>query len=175
MRGGGRVRARLQQEFLRTGRAEVCFSEAGECRRNTATRRREIVEKLQIELACDLKKPLFVHERDAHDDLLQILNEYKNDLPPVLIHCFTGTVEQAVTYLSRGFYIGLTGTRAVFMGNDLIFVRVTFRTIFEDKLSVFKCVTLIVARRAGKETNIIHKINCNTQSRCSTTHSYTDT
>lgn len=64
---------------------------------------------LQIELACKLKKPLFVHERDAHEDLLEILDEYKNDLPPVLVHCFTGTTEHAINYLEKGFYIGLTG------------------------------------------------------------------
>lgn len=63
----------------------------------------------QIELACELRKPLFVHERDAHDDLLEILTSYENRLPPVLIHCFTGTCEQAETYLSKGFYLGLTG------------------------------------------------------------------
>jgi len=62
-----------------------------------------------IELACNLKKPLFVHEREAHDDLLEILNQYSEKLPPVLIHCFTGTCEQAVRYLEKGFYIGLTG------------------------------------------------------------------
>ncbi|XP_022911823.1 3'-5' ssDNA/RNA exonuclease TatD [Onthophagus taurus] len=69
----------------------------------------KFVFRKQIELACKLKKPLFVHERDAHDDLLKILNDYKSDLPAVLVHCFTGTVEQALNYLDRGYYIGLTG------------------------------------------------------------------
>lgn len=55
-----------------------------------------------------MKKPLFIHERDAHEDLLEILNAYK-ELPPVVVHCFTGTAEQALTYLDKGFYIGLTG------------------------------------------------------------------
>ncbi|KAF2897755.1 hypothetical protein ILUMI_08418 [Ignelater luminosus] len=63
----------------------------------------------QISLACELHKPLFVHEREAHEDLLEILGQYKDRLPPVVIHCFTGTTEQAVTYLDQGFYIGLTG------------------------------------------------------------------
>lgn len=65
----------------------------------------------QIALACELQKPLFVHERDAYDDLLNILEQYKDRLPPVVIHCFTGTTEHALGYLERGFYIGLTGTK----------------------------------------------------------------
>jgi TatD DNase family protein len=69
---------------------------------------RQVFRK-HIELAIEINKPLFVHERDGHDDLLEILDQYKGRLPPVLIHCFTGTAEQALTYLSRGFYIGLTG------------------------------------------------------------------
>jgi TatD DNase family protein len=68
-----------------------------------------VITFFQIELAIEINKPLFVHERDGHDDLLEILDQYKGRLPPVLIHCFTGTAEQALTYLSRGFYIGLTG------------------------------------------------------------------
>lgn len=63
-----------------------------------------------VKLACDIKKPLFVHEREAHEDLVAILNKYSSQLPPVVIHCFTGTAEEALAYISMGFYIGLTGT-----------------------------------------------------------------
>lgn len=62
-------------------------------------------------MACELQKPLYIHERDAHEELLELLRPYeeRGTLPPVLIHCFTGTEEQAKTYLNHGFYIGLTG------------------------------------------------------------------
>lgn len=69
--------------------------------------------EFQIELAIELDKPLFVHERDAHDDLITILDQFKTKLPAVLIHCFTGTAQQALAYLDKGFYIGLTGRYAV--------------------------------------------------------------
>lgn len=68
----------------------------------------EVFEK-QVRLAVELKKPLFVHERDAHEDLLTVLNKFKGTLPPTVIHCFTGTIAQAKTYIDLGFYIGLTG------------------------------------------------------------------
>lgn len=69
----------------------------------------------QVQLACQLQLPLFVHEREAHHDLLKILDDVNDDgnyppLPPIVIHCFTGTEEEALTYIDRGYYIGFTGT-----------------------------------------------------------------
>ncbi|XP_021936091.1 uncharacterized protein LOC110837838 [Zootermopsis nevadensis] len=69
---------------------------------------KEVFEK-QVQLACELGKPLFLHERDAHQDLLDILKIYKDRLPAMVIHCFTGTSEQAHTYLQMGMYLGMTG------------------------------------------------------------------
>ncbi|KAI6185110.1 Hydrolase, TatD family [Aphelenchoides fujianensis] len=63
----------------------------------------------QVKIACDLKKSLFIHERDAHEDLLEILGRHADRLPPAVIHCFTGCAAQAKTYLDKGFYLGLTG------------------------------------------------------------------
>lgn len=60
-------------------------------------------------LACSLKKPIIIHERGAQKDVLEILNDYKEILPPVLIHSFTGTAEEAQKYLDMGFYLGITG------------------------------------------------------------------
>ncbi|XP_063231513.1 3'-5' ssDNA/RNA exonuclease TatD [Bacillus rossius redtenbacheri] len=69
---------------------------------------REVFE-MQIRLACELRKPLFVHERDAHEDVLGMLGRHGAALPAVVVHCFTGTAEQARRYLDAGAYIGLTG------------------------------------------------------------------
>jgi len=63
----------------------------------------------QVELACALGKPLFLHERDAHDVMVEILQKNIERLPACVIHCFTGTKEQALKYLQLGCYIGLTG------------------------------------------------------------------
>jgi len=63
----------------------------------------------QLKLAIKLKKPLFLHERDAHESFLKILNKYKGQLPPAVVHCFTGTKEEVEKYLELGFYIGFTG------------------------------------------------------------------
>ncbi|RWS24217.1 Deoxyribonuclease tatD-like protein [Leptotrombidium deliense] len=68
----------------------------------------EAFEK-QVQLACEIRKPLFIHERDAHEQLINILAKYVDSLPVTVIHCFTGTVNEAQKYIELGFYIGLTG------------------------------------------------------------------
>src|SRR5258708_5307544 len=63
----------------------------------------------QIQLASELKMPLFLHERDAHQRFVEILSQYFNALGKVVVHCFTGTADELDKYLSMGFYIGITG------------------------------------------------------------------
>ncbi len=63
----------------------------------------------QVRLACELRKPLFLHERDAHEDMVRILEAHKDKLPPAVLHCFTGTSAQVQKYIDMGLYIGLTG------------------------------------------------------------------
>jgi TatD DNase family protein len=63
----------------------------------------------QLELACEVAKPVFLHERDAHDRFVAVLEAYLPKLPKVVVHCFTGTQSQLETYLELGCYIGITG------------------------------------------------------------------
>lgn len=65
----------------------------------------------QVALACELDLPLFLHERKAHDDFLQILDGFHTQqLPPIVVHCFTGTLDEACEYIRRGYYLGFAGT-----------------------------------------------------------------
>ncbi|KRZ32547.1 Tat-linked quality control protein TatD [Trichinella pseudospiralis] len=64
----------------------------------------------QVQLACKLKKTMFIHERDAHSALVEILKKYSLLITYAVVHCFTGTAEEAKTYLDMGLYIGLTGS-----------------------------------------------------------------
>jgi TatD DNase family protein len=65
--------------------------------------------RAQLALAIDCQKPLFLHERAAFDRFVGIMTEYQGKLPKAVVHCFTGSVAEAKTYLDMGFYIGLTG------------------------------------------------------------------
>jgi RNA 3'-phosphate cyclase len=71
----------------------------------------ERVFRAQVELACELKMPLFLHERESHTTFLKVLQPFLDTgrLPPVVVHCFTGTEAEVRKYLSMGFYIGITG------------------------------------------------------------------
>ena len=71
---------------------------------------REIQKKafrLQMELARELALPVIVHEREAHEDGLKIVDEF----PTVkgVFHCYSGSLEMAKELIKRGWYIGFTG------------------------------------------------------------------
>lgn len=63
----------------------------------------------QVDMACALNKPLFLHERNAAADLIAILDNFRDRLPRCVVHCFTGNEAVARQYIERGFYIGITG------------------------------------------------------------------
>ena len=63
-----------------------------------------------IALARELKLPVVVHDRDAHQETLSILKEEKAFEVGGVIHCFSGDYEMAVKCLDMGFYISIPGT-----------------------------------------------------------------
>lgn len=60
----------------------------------------------QLQLANELSLPVIVHDREAHEDTLRLLKQYK---PRGVVHCFSGSVEMAKEVLKLGMYIGLGG------------------------------------------------------------------
>lgn len=63
----------------------------------------------QLAIACELNMPVLMHERDAHQDFIRILSEYRPHLPKALLHCFTGDRDALMQYLDMDLYIGVTG------------------------------------------------------------------
>lgn len=63
----------------------------------------------QVKLACKVGKPLFLHERLAHDAFTSVLEKYKGELPPTIVHCFTGNEAELEKYLDMGFFISVSG------------------------------------------------------------------
>ena len=63
--------------------------------------------RAQMELARELKLPAIVHERDAHEDGMKVVEEF----PEVkgVFHCYSGSAEMAKWLVNRGWYIGFTG------------------------------------------------------------------
>lgn len=70
-------------------------------------RQREVFER-QLALAAACGKPVVIHCREAHDDVVGVLDRFSG-LKGVVFHCFTGTVAEAREVLDRGWWISLTG------------------------------------------------------------------
>ncbi|MFK7731706.1 MAG: TatD family hydrolase [Pseudomonadales bacterium] len=63
----------------------------------------------QLTLAAELNMPIFVHERDAADDMLSVLARYRASIGKIVVHCFTGAEATLKAYLDLDLYIGITG------------------------------------------------------------------
>ena len=63
----------------------------------------------QLELAARCGKPVFLHQRDAHEDFISILREHWATLAGGVAHCFTGGAAELECYLELGLAIGITG------------------------------------------------------------------
>lgn len=63
----------------------------------------------QLQIAIDTQLPLFLHQRDAHQDFFAILKSVRDQLSAVVVHCFTDTKEALHDYLELDCHIGITG------------------------------------------------------------------
>ena len=76
---------------------------------------RELQQKVlarQLELAAELDLPVIVHDREAHADTYALLKKYR---PKGVLHCFSGSAEDAAWLTAQGLYIGFGGA-ATFKG-----------------------------------------------------------
>jgi TatD DNase family protein len=62
----------------------------------------------QIAVAKAAKRPIIVHDREAHGDTMELLRANRHGLSGVL-HCYSGSYEDAVRYIDMGFYIAFGG------------------------------------------------------------------
>ena len=63
--------------------------------------------RMQMELAREVKLPVIVHEREAHEDGMAVIREFP-DVTGVF-HCYSGSAEMAKQLVDKGWYIGFTG------------------------------------------------------------------
>lgn len=75
---------------------------------STPAEQRSAFER-QLQIAEDVGKPLFLHQRDAHDDFCALLEPSISRLPRCVAHCFTGDETMLRAYLDLDMYIGITG------------------------------------------------------------------
>ncbi len=105
----------------------------------------------QIEIARELRRPIIIHCRDAWSDLRRILHEQSGAVPrgaeqtPVqpfrdqfapagpsgILHCFTGTVDDALDLIGLGFYVSFAGNLTYKKSEEL---RAVARALPADRL-----------------------------------------
>ena len=113
----------------------ICLGEMGlDFNRNFSSKEEQILcFESQLDLADSIIKPLFLHQRDAHEEFLDILDNYKFN-QNLIVHCFTGNLFELEDYLKRDFYIGITGWVCdLKRGKEL---RECIKHIPEDKLLI---------------------------------------
>jgi TatD DNase family protein len=62
-----------------------------------------------LALAVKVGKPVIIHNREAHKDILDIIGEYTGSLCGGVFHCFSGSLEMARIVLKLGFYLSFGG------------------------------------------------------------------
>jgi TatD DNase family protein len=63
----------------------------------------------QLEIATEVRKPVFLHQRDAHDEFVAMLAPIRAHLPGGVAHCFTAGPRELEAYLKLDLHIGITG------------------------------------------------------------------
>jgi TatD DNase family protein len=88
--------------------------------------------RLHVDLAKRLGKTLVIHDRDAHDDVLRVLDE-EGCPERVVMHCFSGDADFARACLDRGFWLSYSGTVTFKNAEDL---RAALRVTPADRVLV---------------------------------------
>ena len=69
--------------------------------------------KAQLDLAYEYNLPIFLHERLAFEDTLQCIDEalekHGGKSVPIIVHCYTGSYNECVEYMKRGYYTSISG------------------------------------------------------------------
>lgn len=101
-------------QTLREQMSQPNISAAGECgldyfRNLSDPREQASAFAAQLDLAIEFGLPVFLHQRDAHDDFMAILKPRLGDLTKAVAHCFTAGERELDDYLAHGLHVGITG------------------------------------------------------------------
>lgn len=64
----------------------------------------------QLEIAKKKQVPVVIHKRDAEEDTMEILLRYYKDIPSIILHCYSGSIEFTDKYIEMGCYFSFGGT-----------------------------------------------------------------
>ena len=110
-----------QIPFMATQEKVVAIGETGlDFYRNLSSRQNQIeLFKQQIDIAISLDLPVVIHDREAHEEVLNILFSFNRNGFKGVIHCFSGDYNLAKTFIDMGFYISIPGTVTFKNANEM--------------------------------------------------------
>lgn len=112
--------------------------------------RQEKVFETQLKIAHKLNKPIIIHCRDAARRMLEILHNFwsnHNSIPGVM-HCWSGTTEEALAFIELGFYISFSG---IVTFKNALSVQQSARIVPSDRLLIeTDCPFLAPVPKRGK-------------------------
>jgi TatD DNase family protein len=101
----------LLKEFCQNEKVKACGEMGLDFFRNLSPREIQLKRfREQIGLAKELGLPIIVHDREAHQETLEILKSEKAEECGGIIHCFSGDDEMAKACMDMGFYISIPGS-----------------------------------------------------------------
>lgn len=93
-----------QDEVVAIGEMGLDFN------RNFSSRESQLKAfEMQLELAVEIGKPVFLHQRDAHPEFIRLLRRFRDKLTGGVVHCFTDNRQALEDYVDLDMYIGVTG------------------------------------------------------------------
>ncbi len=77
--------------------------------------------RIQTRWAMERKKPIVIHARDANEVVIELLEELQDGTLTGVLHCFSGSVEEAQKFIELGMYLGIGGVATYKKGGlDLV-------------------------------------------------------
>ncbi len=86
-----------------------------------------------IEASINLNYPLIIHSRSAENETFEVLNNFKNENPKILMHCFTGTKKFAEKLINLNAYFSASG---IITFKNSLELQETFKFIEKDRILI---------------------------------------
>lgn len=89
--------------------------------------------RAQMQLAKKLGAPVVIHDRDAHGDVLEIINEFPDVVG--VVHSFSGSMEMAKEVMKRGYYISVNGVTTFKNARKIVEIVENLKSVHPDAMS----------------------------------------
>jgi len=134
----------------------VAYGEIGlDFYRNHSPREIQVKEfARQLGYAAELQLPVVIHDRDAHQEVLEIIKAEEGYCYGGIIHCFSGDYKLAATYVDLGFMISIPGT--ITFRNNQLQAEVVKHLSLDDLLIETDCPYLTPVPYRGKRNEPLY-------------------